>query len=33
MDDVMKCFSCGEEMVFDHFTKSYVCTLSAIIHV
>ena len=27
MDDVMKCFSCGEEMVFDHFTNSYVCTL------
>ena len=27
MDDVMKCISCGEEMVFDHFTDSYVCTL------
>ena len=27
MDDVMKCVSCGEEMVFDHFTNSYVCTL------
>ena len=27
MDDVMKCVSCGVEMVFDHFTDSYVCTL------
>ncbi len=27
MPDVMKCSSCGEEMVFDHFTNSYVCTL------
>ena len=27
MDDVMKCISCGEDMVFDHFTDSYVCTL------